>query len=204
MNEPTKIAPHAPLHFCPMSMGRPDVVTIEQAFSDDELAGIEGACLQLPLERTVVGPEGDIRHNRLDVYRAALANGPETLWLFLKLMTNLQKANMQLRVAIWGIAECAQYSVYNEGRHCWHVDSAMPEDGVVHMPRKLSFELLLSPPGEYEGGAREFLGGLGKRMASRARGTLIVFPSCVLTRVDNVTRGTRRSLDGWVSGPEFK
>lgn len=196
---------HVPLLFCPMATGRPDVVTIEQAFTEEELARIEEACARLPLQHVVEGPEGAIEHNRRDVHVGLLSNVPDTAWLFLKLMTHLQKANMTLRVAVWGIAELAEYAVYRQGRHCWHVDSAMRQDGQPYMPKKLTFELLLSGPADYEGGARELLGGGSGRFAARpARGSLIVFPSYVLTRVYHVTAGERRSLEGWVSGPEFQ
>lgn len=197
-------ATHALLHFCPMSTGRPEAVTIEKAFAEDELQRLDQYCAGLPLEHDVAGPGGEIRHNRRDVYAANLANNAETSWFFTKLSNALQRANTRLRIAVWGIAECARYSVYREGRHCWHVDSWMPDDGALRPPRKLSFELLLSPSTEYEGGAREFLGGAEKFKASRERGALTVFPSSLLTRVDHVTGGARRSIDGWASGPEFR
>lgn len=194
---------HQPMAFSPYAPSRPGLVTIDQAFDDEELARIELACEYLSLEHIVAGPEGEIFHNRRDVRVAMLANGAETGWIFLKLMKHLHAANMQLRMELWGISECAQYSVYEQGRFCWHVDNAL-ENGALAPPRKLSFELQLSRSSEYEGGARELLGAAGKSSARYERGTLVVFPSFVLTRVRSVTRGRRRSLDGWVSGPELR
>jgi len=194
---------HAALHFCPMATGRPDVVTIERAFNEEELQRIESLCAGLQLEHVVEGPSEGVQHNRRDLRMGMLGNSPETAWFFLKLMRGLQYANVRLRVAIWGIAEHVQYRVYEQGRDCWHLDSTLPEDGMPHQARKLTFELLLSPSNDYEGGDRHFLGA-AKFTAARGRGTLVVFPSFQLSRVYHVTAGARRSLEGWVCGPEFR
>jgi hypothetical protein len=193
---------HRALHFVPVALGRPDVVTLDNAFATEEIALIEAACLRLPLEHKLIGPAGEIKHNQLDAHVGALSNTPDTAWFYLKLEKLLQAANALLRVSVWGITEEVQYTTYNDGRYCWHVDAAMPEDGLPRPARKLSFELMLSPSGEYEGGAREHM-GQSKLTAKLDRGTLIVFPSSLLTRVYNVTGGTRRSIEGWVCGPEF-
>lgn len=190
-------------HFAPVALSRPTIVTIEDAFNEGEICRIEEQCAQLSLEHKLIGPEGDITHDQLDVRVAALSNMPDTAWLFLKLEKLLQAANASLRVALWGIAEPLQYAVYTDGRYCWHVDNAMLEDGIPRPPRKLSFELMISAPKDYEGGTREHMGKT-KKVAKNNRGTLIVFPSYVLTRVYNVTRGTRRSIEGWVCGEDFR
>lgn len=191
------------LHFVPVALGRPSLITITGAFSEADISRIEERCAELPLEHKLIGPEGDIKHNQLDVRVGALSNTPETSWLFIKLEQLLQAANVALRVSVWGISEELQYTVYTEGRYCWHVDNATPLDGLARPPRKLSFELMLSAPEEYEGGTREHMGKT-KTSAKNARGTLIVFPSYVLTRVYSVTSGARRSVEGWVCGEEFR
>jgi PKHD-type hydroxylase len=40
--------------------------------------------------------------------------------------------------------------------------------------------------------------------APRERGAVIIFPSYVLHRVTRVTRGVRKSLVVWVTGPNFR
>ena len=186
-----------------MTTGRPDTVTIERAFSEEELGRIEALCEGLALKHLVEGPAEGIEHNRRDVHVGRLAHTDETAWLFMRLMPLLQRANAQLRVELWGIAEQAHYRVYEAGRDCWHRDCTLPEDGVMYLARKLTFELMLSPSDEYRGGDRHFLGS-AKFAAARGRGVLVVFPSFLLTRVYHVTAGRRRSIEGWVCGPEFR
>ena len=38
----------------------------------------------------------------------------------------------------------------------------------------------------------------------RKKGTIIFFPSYTLHEVTKVTKGTRRALVGWATGPAFK
>jgi len=71
-------------------------------------------------------------------------------------------------------------------------------------PRKISLSLQLSEPSDYEGGELVLQAGDSERVAEKARGTLIAFPSFVLHRVRPVTAGVRKSLVIWVAGPEFR
>ena len=71
--------------------------------------------------------------------------------------------------------------------------------------RKLSFIVQLSDPDEYEGGNVQFLGADKKSyFAPRKRGSVIVFDSRTPHRVCKVTKGTRKSLVGWVVGPRWR
>ena len=71
--------------------------------------------------------------------------------------------------------------------------------------RKLSFTLQLSDPNDYEGGNVQLLNDEGKKyIAPRQRGTIILFEPRTSHRVLKVTKGTRRSIVGWVVGPRWK
>ena len=74
----------------------------------------------------------------------------------------------------------------------------------VTKSRKLSLSLQLTDPSQYEGCDLQFQGGRRIETAPRTRGALIAFPSYVLHRVTPITRGVRKSLVCWVSGPEFR
>ena len=95
----------------------------------------------------------------------------------------------------WDRPMVFQYSARDEGRHGWHTDCGPPA-----ATRKLSFTVQLSPPGSYEGGALEFLGG---SQGPRDQGTIVVFPSFAAHQVLPVTQGTRFALVGWIHGPTF-
>jgi PKHD-type hydroxylase len=64
--------------------------------------------------------------------------------------------------------------------------------------------LLLTDPSNYEGGNLEFM--LSKKIdtAKKDRGTVVAFPAYRLHRVTPVTKGIRKSIVVWVTGPQFR
>jgi PKHD-type hydroxylase len=97
--------------------------------------------------------------------------------------------------------EPVQYGQYGVGGHYKvHTDTGL------HNPmgsnRKLSFSLLLND--DYEGGELEIPGSPGQDdVFVPARNTAIFFPSSMPHCVKPVTKGVRKSLVGWVHGPNF-
>jgi PKHD-type hydroxylase len=103
-----------------------------------------------------------------------------------------------------GFEDALQYTVYNESdtkeHYTWHVDNlGQGRPGC----RKLSIVIQLSDPQEYEGGELQ-LHYQSYHIARKDKGLLYIFPSYVLHRVTPVTGGTRRSLVGWICGPDFR
>ena len=123
--------------------------------------------------------------------------------------------------------ETMQYTRYKEGDYYkWHTDAGI---GTSYKPqasdnygnkdievqdflttsveniRKLSFILQLSDAEDYEGGNVQFLDDNRKSFfAPRKKGTMILFDSRTQHRVLKVTKGIRKSLVGWTSGPRWK
>ncbi len=106
--------------------------------------------------------------------------------------------------------EVAQLSRYGVGdRFPAHTDF-----GFLHATRQLSLTVQLSAPDAYEGGELAFLAGrygeaeaswdevIGE--ASRAQGSVTVFPAHLAHRVAPVTAGERWSLVVWVRGQPFE
>lgn len=111
--------------------------------------------------------------------------------------------------AIEGV-ETLQFSEYPAGSGYYdrHMDwGAGQIFGRNDLCRKLSFTIQLSKPDSYEGGDLVLHSGreldLETRTTMREFGCLTVFPSWLLHEVTPVTVGTRRSLVGWVVGPDF-
>ena len=123
--------------------------------------------------------------------------------------------------------EFMQYTIYDQGEYYgWHNDSgisshykpisignrgygeAILQDFVnenCEKVRKLSFSLLLSDPDEYEGGNLQLMDESGKSyIAPRKKGVIVLFDSRTQHRVQKVTKGTRKSIVGWVVGPRWK
>jgi PKHD-type hydroxylase len=64
--------------------------------------------------------------------------------------------------------------------------------------------LQLNDPNEYEGGNFEIMTGKNIETIKLEQGEVIVFPSYILHRVTEITKGTRNSLVGLASGKPFK
>jgi PKHD-type hydroxylase len=105
--------------------------------------------------------------------------------------------------------ETMQFSEYPEGAGFYapHQDwGAGLVQGRSDICRKLSFTVQLSNPDSYEGGDLNIhCGDINPLDPSLLRefGSITVFPSFMVHEVTPVTRGTRRSLVGWVVGPDF-
>lgn len=99
-----------------------------------------------------------------------------------------------------GFEEKIQYAEYPEGHghYDWHLDI-----GPKANFRKLSLVIQLSDPESYEGGELQIMKSKTIDVAPRKRGAIVVFPSFILHRVTPVTKGVRKSLAIWISGPPF-
>jgi PKHD-type hydroxylase len=94
-------------------------------------------------------------------------------------------------------------SVGNRGNGQENVQDFVNEN--CERVRKLSFSLQLSDPDDYEGGNVQFMDEAGKSyFAPRKRGCIVLFDSRTQHRVLKVTKGTRKSIVGWVVGPRWK
>jgi PKHD-type hydroxylase len=111
----------------------------------------------------------------------------------------------------YNTVENFQFTIYNENQfYDWHADyhpSQIDNTGV----RKISLSISLSDPKDYEGGSLEFIveDTPEKRRPIvcnelTPRGSMVVFPSFVMHKVNPVTKGTRYSLVMWHRGPKWK
>jgi PKHD-type hydroxylase len=74
-----------------------------------------------------------------------------------------------------------------------HVDDAM----IGGMRTDISFTLFLDDPDSYEGGALVIETMAGEEAVKLPAGSMVVYPSTTLHRVDPVSRGARRAAVGW-------
>jgi PKHD-type hydroxylase len=149
---------------------------------------------------------GDVNFSQLKTSqrRTKISWIPKTrdfLHLYKLLFELIKKSNDEFyNFKLSEIIESIQYSVYtseDQGHYDWHVDM-----GPTHF-RKLSVVCHLSDPSEYEGGNLQINTGGNIVDVEKSLGTVIIFPSYMLHRVTPVTRGTRRTLVLWISGPPF-
>lgn len=121
--------------------------------------------------------------------------------LYQKIFECVSKVNFEyFKFNLSEIIEEIQYTEYEEsyqGFYDWHTDAG-------NNNRKLSIVVQLSDPAEYEGGELQVQNGEHPyRVCNKEKGGMIVFPSFLLHRVTPVTKGCRRSLVIWISGPPF-
>lgn len=176
------------------------------------------------MEDSMLG-NGDVNKERRNSQNAWI---PSHHWVAGFLWHYVQRANREnflydLRCID---AESMQYTKYGEGQfYGWHNDAGLSNyykplssagndsqsfannfiNENIELVRKISFTVQLSDPDDYEGGNVQFLDeDNNSYFAPRKRGTVILFDSRTNHRVLKVTKGTRKSIVGWVVGPRWR
>lgn len=170
-------------------------------FSESELDAICNIGKSINLEKAgTFGLNSDSIRNS---YVSFLFPNEYTTWIFEKLSEIINDVNSKyFKFDISSMEQGIQFTQYTapDGHYNWHIDKA-PEAGI----RKLSVSLQLSNPDDYEGGDLElWFGGKEPIKIEKTRGFMTFFPSYAMHRVAPVTKGTRKSLVCWISGPPFK
>jgi len=175
-------------------------VFLENAFSPEECDRVMecGRALALwPGQVSGGDPDNAMRDSSVTL----LKPGPDTKWMYDRVFELVSRFNNQLwRFELAG-AEPMQFAAYGVEQHYdWHVDlwANKPKNA-----RKLSVSVQLSAPDEYDGGNFEIdQSGAPNALGPRAKGTMILFPSYILHRVQPVTNGIRHSLVAWIVGDQ--
>lgn len=191
-------------------IGEQPFVTWTGGFTDSELDEIIAIGNKLDLTDGLVGQGNDVSE-KIRISKVSWLRYEHCEWLYHRLADITQQLNGQFyRYDLHGFSEDMQYTTYNEsdqGFYTWHQDSmsgSNVEGFDSRLPRKFSLSLQLSDPSEYDGGDLEMKTGDDTMTLPKERGTVIGFPSFMLHRVTPVTRGIRRSLVVWVTGPSFR
>tara|TARA_R100001460_G_scaffold106934_2_gene155004 strand:- start:619 stop:1260 length:642 start_codon:yes stop_codon:yes gene_type:complete len=131
-----------------------------------------------------------------------------TNWLYKKVISQIHDANQKNFCYILKYIEDIQFTEYNDcqkGFHSEHYDCGDKKDlnNFVDV-RKLSFSIQLSSPDDYEGGELILYKNDKEIIAPKEKGTIIFFESDISHKVNEVKKGTRYSLVGWVKGPNLR
>jgi PKHD-type hydroxylase len=150
--------------------------------------------------------QNDIDTNVRETHISWLGQKPglEIIWAKIsKVVADVNRRYFQFDLT--GIYEPMQLGIYSSeksGHYDWHIDHGI-KDSLP--PRKLSIALTLSDSHEYEGGEFQVkITNDEPLILDTKRGRAWFFPSYTLHRVTPVTKGIRRSIVIWVSGPAFK
>lgn len=189
------------------NIGEHEFATWTDGFTKEELDLIEEiASRREKTDGLIGGAEGsknsEIRASQVSWIE--LAN--DTDWLYSKLAYIANQLNGQFyKFDLYGFNEHFQYTVYDgetNGHYNWHIDAG--KDHGLLPPRKLSLVLQLSDPEDYEGGDLEIMTRTEPDKVLKQKGLVAVFPSFRLHRVTPVTKGIRKSLVAWITGPSFR
>lgn len=182
-------------------------VTWDNGFNDEEVKTLIEYCNTLNFEKATVGGQAEndvvtrIRESKVAWVDLNQSSG----WIYDRMAYIARCLNGEFfKFNLYGFSEHLQYTVYEEdsnGHYAWHMDC---NTGGSNVPRKLSLVLQLSDPSEYEGGDLEVYTSAEPTKIDKKKGLVVAFPSYRLHRVTPVTKGTRRSLVVWATGPAFK
>lgn len=178
------------------------------AFTNEQLKEMENYCSTLEAkEGTVIGGADPDKVRKSKV--AFFGRNEETAKIFDSFNSLLSSLNDQFYgMNLYGY-DSIQYTEYHgdeEGKYDWHMDSHIANDSAMPHTRKLSMTLLLNDPGvDFEGGEFQLNTGRQEKpiTTNAVKGRAIVFPSFLIHRVAPVTKGVRKSLVIWVTGPKF-
>lgn len=126
----------------------------------------------------------------------------ETQWIYYRISQVVMDLNAQFfNFDLFGFTEGLQFTKYEapSGHYQAHIDKLFGKT-----IRKLSVVLQLSDPADFQGGDLNMTLGKDPDVMEKMQGKIVVFPSYVLHGVTPVTKGTRYSLVGWITGEPFK
>ena len=175
----------------------------ESVFSPDQCQEIINIGKSYPQEggQTFSGAGGEPSSIRSSTIRWIDYRDPRVEWLVSQLGYMVKEANRQLyKLDLYGFTEKLQFTEYEgQGRHYdWH-----PDIGPNMSKRKISIVVQLSDEKDYEGG--ELLINTGQLLVpSKSQGSVILFPSFLMHKVEPLRSGNRYSLVSWISGNTWR
>lgn len=178
--------------------------TWDGGFTEEELNKIIEIGDSLTTRSATVGDETAVIKEVRDSKIGWVDLNTETKFIYDRLGWIARQLNGQFfDFDIWGFGEDLQYTIYNsdDNHYTWHLDHGA---NTSDAPRKLSMVLQLSDPSEYEGGNLEIYSGAQPTQVKKQKGLVAAFPSYMLHRVTPVTKGIRKTLVVWLTGPRFK
>lgn len=183
-------------------------MTMNNFFSKEDVGTLEKMIsTSYDLEEAVTGyrpgaPDDSARHSQV----AYLGVSEISAWLYQKITPAVMEANYKCFQMNLRTIETMMYSEYNCGENGEPGDFfAKHTDNNIVTPigtdRKLTFIVQLDDPSSYAGGEIILQTASGEMKLSKNQGDIIFFPSSTVHEVTPVTSGKRRSLVGWVHGP---
>lgn len=172
----------------------------QRAFSQEQCKSLVGELLQLePSDGTTFSDTGT-------EYRRSQIRWVDDHPVIDAIYKKVVHANLHsFNVDVENFHECqfTEYKASYRGRYDWHHD--IDHSSGLMSDRKLSVVVQLSDSGDYEGGNFEFDDVPNPNPDHlRSQGTILIFPSYLRHKVEDITKGTRYSLVLWFHGPRWR
>jgi PKHD-type hydroxylase len=186
---------------------RAPFLSIPSVFTTAECSEVIELFSMLPSSSAMTYDQGEakVSSDARSVRVAFVPREPDTEWVYERMDRVFVAC-----AAYWGLRvtktlERINYLTYSPGHHFgrWHADSII---GPMSPQRKISLSVELGGSADYEGGDLQIFpiveGHAGGPHRDPGHG--IAFPSHAYHRVTSVTRGMRRVLVNWMSGPALR
>jgi hypothetical protein len=129
-----------------------------------------------------------------------LPRSRSTAWLFDRIEDYGRQYARRYGIEVDALDADLQYAEYGRNQAIdWHIDTGTPET----MWRKVTISVQLDRSNAYDGGELELVSE-HRELYARGRGNAVAFSAALAHRVTRVTRGKRRVLVGWMSGPPWR
>lgn len=152
--------------------------------------------------QATIGFKEEVNKSIRDTLVKHISSSKENEWLLKRLAENISYANnlfYKFDLTVLNEVQLLEYGI--GGFYKWHSDIKLKGNG-DGTSRKLSFVVFLTNPNEYEGG--NLIINTSKNEIKMEQGSMIIFPSFIVHKVEPVTKGKRHTLVGWVHGPMFR
>jgi len=180
---------------------------VDNLFSKDECKSIKDKVLGIEIKEDAKTGSSEDNIIKEDLIRKGHiswlnSNDPETKWIYQRITDAIIGINSQFWDFNLDYIENLQFTYYDEEGDHYNTHWDYMHHGIHY--RKLTFTIQLDDSTDYDGCDLTIFDGRQYLETSRKQGTMIVFPSFTMHKVDKLTRGKRHSLVGWVCGPKFK
>jgi PKHD-type hydroxylase len=177
-------------------------VMVDKMFSHEECREIIRLADDYPESPAML--EGEIKNSYIRETKVRHFDfNPQNRWIWDRIFRSISQANEKyFRFKLFSFPEL-QFLEYEEGGFFdWHVDITAD---ALSCTRKLSVIVFLSDPEDYDGGQLtwDMVPALKLKNARMEQGSMIIFPSFQVHKVEPVTRGKRFTLAGWAHGNSF-
>ena len=170
------------------------LIRLENLLPPGEIAEICGSLEQAKFMEGRISGEVGLKNNLQTLAGTPALEAP-TQKIYQALMTRAEFRHFAMPKQM-----TIKFNRYDEGMfYGRHMDAAIM-GGLQREPFRtdLSFTLFLNDAGDYDGGELIIDTALGELRIKDEPGTVVVYPSNMIHRVDTVTRGYRLAAIGWI------